>query len=166
MMRHFVHLLENSNRRIFNNHNNNLTSFISQYTFASTTKSGKISGVCKWWDNKKGYGFITLDDGSGDVFVHQTNIQKEGFRSLADGEALEFNVETVDGKRAAVNVTGPNGSPVQGAPFQQRTGGFERSGGGFQRRGGDFGDNDRRRGGGGGGNRRNNRRENEEEDEH
>ena len=81
----------------------------------------------KFFDTTKGFGFITPQDGSDDVFVHQSQIHAEGFRSLADGEEVEFTVE-VDPKRGkafATNVTGPNGEFVQGAPrktFQTRNG--------------------------------------------
>ena len=51
-------------------------------------------GTVKWFDNAKGYGFITVDDGSKDVFVHHTAIQTEGFRSLAEGQRVEFEVVT------------------------------------------------------------------------
>lgn len=67
----------------------------------------------------KGYGFIVPDDGSPDVFVHQTEIQTDGFRSLADGEAVEFIPKTDDnGRMKATKVTGPDGANVQGAPFR------------------------------------------------
>jgi len=57
-------------------------------------------------------------DGSDDIFVHQTAIQTEGFRSLADGEDVEFRVEVDNtGRRKASFVTGPDGSDVQGKPF-------------------------------------------------
>ena len=49
------------------------------------------SGKVKWFDNKKGFGFIIQESGQ-DVFVHHTAIQSEGFRSLAEGEAVEFEV--------------------------------------------------------------------------
>lgn len=49
------------------------------------------TGTVKWFNDKKGYGFISQDDGQ-DVFVHQTSIQSEGFRSLAEGDKVEFEV--------------------------------------------------------------------------
>ena len=49
-------------------------------------------GTVKWFDQKKGFGFITPDDGGDDLFVHHSNISGEGFRSLDDGQAVEFEV--------------------------------------------------------------------------
>jgi len=49
------------------------------------------TGTVKWFNDKKGFGFISQDDGQ-DVFVHQTSIQGEGFRTLAEGDKVEFEV--------------------------------------------------------------------------
>ncbi len=49
-------------------------------------------GVVKWFNNEKGYGFVSRDSG-GDVFVHQSAIQADGFRSLNEGDKIEFEVE-------------------------------------------------------------------------
>lgn len=82
---------------------------------------GLQKGTVKWFDNTKGFGFIVPEDGSSDIFVHQTAIQTEGFRSLADGESVEYEVEVdASGRRKATSVTGPEGSDVQGQPFQPR----------------------------------------------
>jgi cold shock CspA family protein len=81
--------------------------------------AGIQKGTVKWFNTMKGFGFIQPDDGSTDVFVHQTSIKMEGFRSLADGEAVEYMVEIdQNGRKKAAAVTGPNGADVQGAPFQ------------------------------------------------
>ncbi len=50
----------------------------------------RITGTVKWFDEKKGYGFITREDGEGDVFVHFSDIIGEGFRTLHEGERVEF----------------------------------------------------------------------------
>ena len=76
------------------------------------------TGTVKWFNTEKGFGFIVPDDGEQDVFVHQTSIKSEGFRSLAEGESVEFTTqEEADGRVKASYVTGPAGENVQGAPF-------------------------------------------------
>ncbi len=49
------------------------------------------NGTVKWFNDSKGFGFISQDNGD-DVFVHQTSIQTEGFRTLAEGDKVEFEV--------------------------------------------------------------------------
>jgi len=64
----------------------------------------RSSGTVKWFNDAKGFGFITMDGGE-DVFVHHTAIQGDGFRSLKEGAAVEF--ELVEGPKGlqAANVT-------------------------------------------------------------
>ncbi len=63
-----------------------------------------LTGHVKWFNDKKGYGFITRDDGQGDVFVHYTAIQGEGYRTLAEGDAVEFDIKETEKGPQAVNV--------------------------------------------------------------
>jgi len=60
------------------------------------------TGVVKWFNGEKGYGFATPDDGSKDVFVHYSAIQADGYRNLNEGDRIEFDVEAGDkGPKAA-----------------------------------------------------------------
>jgi CspA family cold shock protein len=62
------------------------------------------TGTVKWFSDEKGFGFITPDDGSKDVFVHQTAIVSEGFRSLAEGSQVSYETEASDKGPKAANV--------------------------------------------------------------
>ena len=62
------------------------------------------TGTVKWFNNSKGYGFITPADGSSDVFVHHTAIKADGFRSLSEGQQVSFDVEAGPKGPSAVNV--------------------------------------------------------------
>jgi len=61
-------------------------------------------GTVKWFNDQKGYGFITPEDGSKDLFIHHSNIQGGGFKSLHEGQAVEF--DAAQGKKGpeATNV--------------------------------------------------------------
>ena len=61
-------------------------------------------GIVKWFDDAKGYGFITSDDGSKDCFVHHSAIQGNGFKSLAQGDRVQFEIVQRPKGPAAENV--------------------------------------------------------------
>eukprot|EP00595_Chromulina_sp_UTEXLB2642_P002224 CAMPEP_0196761528 /NCGR_PEP_ID=MMETSP1095-20130614/798_1 /TAXON_ID=96789 ORGANISM="Chromulina nebulosa, Strain UTEXLB2642" /NCGR_SAMPLE_ID=MMETSP1095 /ASSEMBLY_ACC=CAM_ASM_000446 /LENGTH=131 /DNA_ID=CAMNT_0042111193 /DNA_START=93 /DNA_END=488 /DNA_ORIENTATION=+ len=88
----------------------------------SLAQFSKSTGSVKFFDVKKGFGFIVPSDGSPDIFVHQSSIVKEGFRSLREAEEVEYEVDidSTSGKPRAINVTGPNGTPVLGIPPPKR----------------------------------------------
>lgn len=62
------------------------------------------TGKVKWFNAEKGYGFITSDEGK-DIFVHYTSIQADGYRSLEEGQAVNFDVVEGDRGQQASNVT-------------------------------------------------------------
>ena len=63
-----------------------------------------VKGTVKWFNERKGFGFLSRDDGD-DVFVHYSNIQSSGFKSLTEGQPVQFEVEDGPKGPTAVNVT-------------------------------------------------------------
>ncbi|KAK4801542.1 hypothetical protein SAY86_022029 [Trapa natans] len=74
----------------------------------------RVTGKVKWFNDRKGYGFITPGKGGDDLFFLQSSIRGEGYCSLESGDSVEFSVES-DGRRPkAVDITRPRGAEVQG----------------------------------------------------
>ena len=63
------------------------------------------NGTVKWFNESKGFGFITQDDGGADVFAHYSEIQGEGFKNLVEGDAVSFDVVEGDKGLKAANIT-------------------------------------------------------------
>jgi CspA family cold shock protein len=79
------------------------------YRFEKTKRSKEgvlhlMKGTVKWFDAGKGYGFITADNGK-DVFVHYSAIQTDGYKSLAEGDQVEFEIKSGDRGDQAANVS-------------------------------------------------------------
>ena len=62
------------------------------------------TGTVKWFDNKKGFGFITPSEGGKDLFVHHTSLLMEGFKTLTDNQTVTYEVGTSDRGEVATNV--------------------------------------------------------------
>ena len=67
----------------------------------SETKTGTV----KWFNNQKGYGFITPSEGGSDLFVHMSSIMMEGYKTLSDNQKVSYKMETSDRGPVATNVT-------------------------------------------------------------
>ena len=107
----------------------------------------RTTGTVKWFNAEKGYGFITPEDGGKDCFVHHSAIQGQGFKTLDEGERVEFDIGQGQKGPQAENVTrlGGGGSGSGGGDEQRGSGrgsGGSRSGGGSRGgpRDGDWGD--------------------------
>ena len=69
-------------------------------------------GKVKWFDEEKGFGFIVPDDSTPDVFVHYSAIQTDGFRTLAENDVVQYELETSEKGPRAANVTKPGETPA------------------------------------------------------
>ena len=65
----------------------------------------KVTGLVKWFNETKGFGFLSQDNGGKDVFVHISAIASTGFKTLAEGQAVSFEIEEGQRGPSAVNVT-------------------------------------------------------------
>ncbi|KAM9307162.1 protein lin-28 homolog A-like [Pholidichthys leucotaenia] len=85
-------------------------------------------GICKWFNVRLGFGFLSMTNRDGaplqqplDVFVHQSKVHMEGFRSLKEGEAVEFTFKRSSKGLESVQVTGPSGAPCLGCERRPRS---------------------------------------------
>ena len=62
------------------------------------------NGIVKWFNPTKGYGFIQMEDGTRDVFVHITELERSGIGTLAEGQKVTFELASNKGKTSAVNL--------------------------------------------------------------
>ncbi len=89
-----------------------------------SSKTKRIEGTCKWFNPKRGYGFISPADGSSDHFVHQSSIiNQPGFRKLVQGQRVEYELKhDPDTKRVnAVEIMAKEKSPQKNRkPFKQK----------------------------------------------
>jgi CspA family cold shock protein len=76
----------------------------SQESIVTSEDTYMAQGKVKWFSDQKGFGFITPDDGSKDVFVHHSSIQGGGFKSLAENDAVTYDVEQGPKGLRAANV--------------------------------------------------------------
>ncbi len=63
-----------------------------------------LEGVVKWYNMKKGYGFIQSEGAEKDIFIHVTTLQKSGLKKLLEGQAVTFDVDNENERPAAINV--------------------------------------------------------------
>src|SRR6185503_19317132 len=109
----------------------------------------RTTGTVKWFNAEKGFGFITPEGGGKDCFVHFSAIQGNGFKSLDEGEKVEFEIGQGQKGPQAENVTRlGGGTPSEGGSGRGRSGGGDRGGSGW---GGGGGDRSRQRDRGRGG---------------
>lgn len=79
---------------------------VASHVVTISKENTMATGIVKWFNPDKGFGFIAPDDGTPDVFAHYTQIAGTGHRNLTDGQAVEFDVEVGDRGPAATNIRG------------------------------------------------------------
>lgn len=90
-----------------------LLTFFSDLMAMEDQSAARSIGKVSWFSDGKGYGFITPDDGGEELFVHQSSIVSDGFRSLTLGESVEYEIALgSDGKTKAIEVTAPGGGSL------------------------------------------------------
>ena len=101
----------------------NLDKHISKVRLFTKDLATKFNGTVKWFNVKRGYGIINRHDTKEDIFIHQSDIKKKNPRksitSVGDGEEVEFDIVVRENGKEATNVTGPEGSTVEGSPHIQ-----------------------------------------------
>jgi len=75
------------------------------FTFLQQETANMATGIVKWFNDSKGFGFIEQEDGGKDVFVHHSGINSTGFKSLNEGDRVSFDIEDGPKGPAATNVT-------------------------------------------------------------
>ncbi|ALO39752.1 cold-shock protein [Alcaligenes faecalis] len=76
-------------------------------TTAGTGDNQKLSGTVKWFNDAKGFGFITPDNGGEDLFAHFSSIQMNGFKTLKEGQKVLYEVAQGPKGKQALNITSP-----------------------------------------------------------
>ncbi len=76
-------------------------------TTAGTGENQKLSGTVKWFNDAKGFGFITPDNGGEDLFAHFSSIQMNGFKTLKEGQKVLYEVAQGPKGKQALNITSP-----------------------------------------------------------